>query len=192
MTRRTPPIPYSELPPSEEPIQIIGPNDRSCDGIYEIPPNVIHVFPFTVPLNDYIRVPVLHLNPDNRRSQSLGIRCWIATQVNGYELFFRFHPGTGGIAHVFYDKNMNPPPPLEEGNATVNRFSGIVTQFKDIPVPMIPGEYFYQVQNMEKRPNTYKIGFLRPNVCCPDGTLITQTTFDAFLETFDMNTTTFT
>ena len=87
---------------------------------------------------------------------------------------------------------MNPPPELEMGNATVNQFSGIITQFKDIPVPLIHGEYFYHVQNLEKRPNTYKIGFLRPTVCCPDGTLIVQTTFDAFVTTYDVNTTTFT
>lgn len=191
MTRRTPPIPYSQLPAYEEPVQLIDYNNRTPDGIYEIPPGVTHIHPFAVPYNNQIRIVINHINRNEQSSQSFALRSWISFHENGEELFYRFHPDSGGISHVFYDKDIASPE-IECNHVQQNHFSVIKFQRCDIPVGFLPGIYYYHILNMENRPNAYRINFARPVICCPDGTVIVHTTWDLNQTTFDINSTIFT
>lgn len=152
-------------------VTIIEEADRSVDGVYEIGSNQIQVFPFDIVSGGQLRVPINQF----RFRQPLSIRVWVSRgKPFGSELFFRFHPDTGGITHIFFDKDLDPPPVPKESPIQRNQFSGIIFQFKDILVPVIPDQYFYNVQNMENSPanslnntpNSYKVGFLGPEPIC--------------------------
>ena len=152
-------------------VTIIEEADRSTDGVYEIGTNQIQVFPFEIVSGGQIRVPILQF----RFRQALSIRVWVSRgKPNGSEIFFRFHPGTGGITHIFYDKDLDPVPVPQESAVHRSEFSGISFQFKDILVPVIPDQYFYNVLNLESSPanslndtpNSYKVGFLGPEPVC--------------------------
>lgn len=166
---------YPNLPPN---VVTIEEADRSADGIYTFGTGIIHVFPFEIESGGQLRVPINQISSGTgfvAFRQNLSIRVWISKSPNGAELFFRFHPGTGGLAHMFYDKDLNPPPTLEESPITQNQFSPIPAQARDIPVPLIPGTYYYNIQNMESSPandlkntpNSYRVGFYGPNPVCP-------------------------
>jgi len=152
-------------------VTIIEEADRSTDGVYEIGTGQIQVFPFEIEAGGQLRVPILQF----RFRQALSIRVWVSRgKPFGSEIFFRFHPGTGGITHIFFDKDLDPVPIPKESAIQRNEFSGIISQFKDILVPVIPDEYFYNVQNLESSPanslnntpNSYKVGFLGPEPIC--------------------------
>lgn len=152
-------------------VTIIEEPDRSTDGVYEIGTNQIQVFPFEIESGDQLRVPILQF----RFRQPLSIRVWVSRgKPFGSEIFFRFHPGTGGITHIFYDKDLDPAPIPQESPIQRSDFSGIIFQFKDILVPLIPDQYFYNVHNIESSPanslnttpNSYKVGFLGPEPVC--------------------------
>ncbi len=159
--------------PFELPINatIIEEPDRSVDGVYEIGTNQLQIFPFVIALGDQLRVPIQQFH----FRQALSIRVWVSKgKPMGPELFFRFHPDTGGITHIFYDKDLVPVPVPKESPIQINKFSAIPFQFIDILVPVIPGPYFYNVHNLESSPantlnntpNSYKVGFLGPEPVC--------------------------
>jgi len=157
--------------------------DRNVDGIYLIGTNQIHIFPFDIEADGQVRVPINQLGRGQNLSsgvagqgqkfdqsfrQSLSIRAWVSSTPNGSEVKFRWHPSTGGITHIFFDKDLDPPPIPVEAPLQRNQMNQITFQPKDILVPLIPGKYFYNVLNMESSPandldntpNSYRIRFL--------------------------------
>jgi len=83
-----------------------------------------------------------------------------------HPLFFRFHPGTGGVSHLLFDKDLNPTPILVQSPIQRSLFTGQEFRFSDNPVPLVPGVYFYNVQNLEGKPDGYKIAFIGPGLDC--------------------------
>jgi len=151
-----------EIPPN---VLIIEEADRKQSGQYEIDPGFIHVFPFEILVDGELRAPNRHLSPDNRMHQSFSIRAWVSEQPNGAELFFRFHAGTGGVSHLFYDESISPPPEPKKHEPMRNQFSPIVFVPQDNLVPLAPGTYYYMVQNMELSINAYELFFIPPSAC---------------------------
>ena len=166
-------------------ITVFEAGDRNSDGIYTIGSRQIHVFPFELQTDQQIRVPINQLGRGQNLStssgvsgqeqrfdqafrQSLSIRAWISSTPNGAEIKFRWHPGTGGISHLFFDKDISPTPMPQLAPQQRNQMSQITFQPRDVLVPLIPGKYFYNVLNMEgspandldNTPNSYRILFL--------------------------------
>ena len=152
---------YVNLPPN---VTILEDADREAhiDGIYEIGSNQIHAHLFELASLDQIRVPLVQL----QISQSLAIRAWLSKQPNGQELFFRFHPGTGGITHLFYDMDLVPAPTPISEPIHRSEYSGQIYAVSDILIQLIPGTYFYNIHNLENRTSHYKVSFVRPGPDC--------------------------
>ena len=145
-------------------VTIIEEADRKFDGFYEIGSNQTQVFPFVIGVDDQLKTSIQHL----LFRQSLSIRVWVSRgEPLGNELFFRFHPGTGGVTHFFFDENITPTPIPEKQPLRRNKFSGIPYQAQDILVPLTPDTYYFNVHNMENSPsnslddtqNSYKLSF---------------------------------
>ena len=136
--------------------------DRTVDGFYELDGGRIDVHLIDIEIGGQIRVPI---NQTQFR-QSLSIRVWVSKTSHGQELFFRFHPGTGGAAHLFFDEDLDPAPKLIQSPIQRSLFSAQEFRFSDIPVPLAPGRYYYNIQNMENRPVGYKVAFIGPGFDC--------------------------
>ena len=143
-------------------VTIIEEPDRAIDGFYEIEAGQVHVHVFEVEPSGQLRILI---NQTEFR-QSFAIRAWVSDKPHGQDIFYRFHPSTGGIRHLFYDKDLNPPPTPEKSPVARSGFSGQLFQFADIPVQLIPGVYFYNIQNMENITAGYKIAFIGPGLDC--------------------------
>lgn len=141
-------------------ILIIEEDDRNTNAKYEINPGFIHVFPFEILVDGQIRCPILHLNTNSSLHQTFTIRAWLSSQPNGEELFFRYHPTTGGISHLFYDEDISPTPTPTVGNPMRNSFSGITFMAEDVLIPLTPGIYYYNVLNMVLKTNAYELSFM--------------------------------
>jgi hypothetical protein len=138
---------------------VIEEADRKPDGRYLLDAGAINIFPFEILPDKQFRVPVKHLNTNAALHATFSIRAWISETPYGSELFFRYHPGTGGVTHIFYDKGMNTPPIPIEQPPMRNSFSGITFVIKDELVPLTPGVYYYNVINMENKDNSYELFF---------------------------------
>lgn len=164
-------------------ITVIEESDRNVDGIYTFGTGQINIFPFEILADSQIRVPINQIGRghgfvsdlpgqshqyDQAFRQSFTIRAWISKTPNGSELIFRWSANTGGITHLFYDKDLDPPPMPVEAPLQRSQFNQITFQPRDILVPLIPDKYFYNVLNMESSPandldnmpNSYRIRFL--------------------------------
>ena len=137
-------------------------DDRVVDGFYTVGANQIHIHVIDLLPNGQIRVPTAQ----TIIKQALSIRNWISIKPHGIELFFRFHPGSGGISHLLYDRNITPAPIPEKSALGLSSFSGQTFQFIDILVPLMPRRYFYNIHNLENQPNGYKIAFETPGLDC--------------------------
>jgi len=151
-----------DLPPNT---LIIEEVDRHQNGQYEIDPGFINIFPFEILVDGQIRAPIRHLNQNHSTQQTFTIRAWISDQPNGSELFFRFHPSTGGTSHLFYDKSIVPIPLPKKEEPMRNQFSAITYVLQDILIPLSPGIYYYNVTNMVLRTNAYELFFILPSDC---------------------------
>ena len=145
---------------------IIEEVDRHQNGAYEIDPGFIHIFPFDIIVDGQLRAPIRHLSANNAQTQSFTIRAWISEKPNGAELFFRYHPGTGGVSHLFYDENIVPAPDTQKSDPMRNQFSAITFVPQDELVSLASGTYYYMVLNMVLKPNAYELFFIPPGVCC--------------------------
>lgn len=139
------------LPPN---VTIITPDLQTESGVYEIGGDQIHVHPFTINANEQYRIPVQQLPG----KQSLSIRAWVGDDILGNSLFYRFHPGFGGLAHLFYD--INDETPIPPTYPFYNEFAGQTYEPTDIVIGVQPGTYYYHVHNLERHDNAYKIGFM--------------------------------
>lgn len=151
-----------ELPPGAI---IFEEEDRLQTGKYELDPGVLNIFKFEILPDGQLRVPVRHLNTNDRTHQTWSIRAWISTDPNGIELFYRFHPNTGGLSHLFYDENITPIPEPKKHAPMRNEFSAITYTPQDELVPLAPGIYYYNIINMVLKTNAYEIAFIDPTVC---------------------------
>lgn len=143
-------------------VTIIEEPDRTIDGFYEIEGGQIQIHVFEIEAGGQIRIPI---NQTQFR-QAFSLRVWVSKKPHGAELFFRFHPSTGGISHLFFDKELDPKPTLEKSSIQRSDFAGQLFQFVDVPIQLIPGTYFYNIQNLENRPAGYKIAFIGPGLDC--------------------------
>lgn len=150
---------FGPFPPN---VTLIEEADRNIDGIYEIGANQIQVHVFDVAVDGQIRIPILQL----QLRQSLSIRVWVSKKPFSSEIFFRFHPNTGGASHLFFDKDLNPKPEPERSALQRSAFSGQTFRFEDVLVQLIPGTYYYNVHNLENQPNGYKVSFIVPGPEC--------------------------
>ena len=125
-----------------------------ADGFYSIGGDQIQVFPFTITSMGQLRVPV----QQTPGRQSFSIRCWVGDNILGNEVVSQFHPGFGGLSHLFYDPSITPTtmdiPPM------YNSLSGQYFKPGDILQPLAPSTYYYHVHNLERSDNGYKIGFV--------------------------------
>lgn len=151
-----------EVPPNA---LIIEEADRQQDGTYELDHGFIHVFPFEILVDGQLRAPIRHLNTNASLRQAFTIRAWISDQPFGTELFFRYHPGTGGLSHLFYDETITPTPEPKKHPAARNQFSAITYVPQDVLVPLAPGTYYYMVLNMVLTTNAYELFFIPPDNC---------------------------
>lgn len=145
-------------------ITIITATDRELvlDGVYEIGAGQIHSHQFEIePLGQW-RVTLQQL----QFRQALSLRAWLSKEPNGLEEFFRFHPGDGGIRHIFYDRNLDPAPTPVVDPIRRTEFSGQVYESSDILVKLIPNTFFYNIHNLENQDVSYKIAFLPPAIDC--------------------------
>lgn len=150
---------FGAQPPN---VTIIEAPERTVDGFYEIGGGQIQIHVFEIAVGGQVRIPI----QQTQFRQSLSIRAWISEEPHATELFFRFHPGTGGISHLFFDKDLTPEPILEKSPIQRSVFAGQIFQFSDIPVKLEPGTYFYNVQNIEGLEAGYKISFIGPGIEC--------------------------
>ena len=153
-----------ELPPNA---LVIEAADRNQNGTYEIDPGFIHIFPFEILADGQLRMPIRHLNTSNRMHQTYTIRAWISDQPNGSELFFRYHPGTGGTSHLFYDESIVPVPEPKKHEPMRNQFSGITFVPQDNLIPLSPGIYYYNIINMVLKTNAYELFFIAETIVPP-------------------------
>lgn len=135
-------------------VTIIKVSDRTPDGFYEIGGGQIQIHPFTVNVNGQLTIPAQQVP----RRQTFSIRAWIDIIPMGSGLISRFHPGTGGIIHIFFDESLDPVPTVMD-KPHRNAFSEISFIPREVLVPLPPGEYFYHFLNMEGALNVYKVGF---------------------------------
>ena len=149
-------LPDIELPPTA---LIIEEEDRPQSGRYQIESGSLNIFPFEILTDKQFRVPIRHLNTNDALHQNLSLRVWISTQPNGIELFFRFHPTTGGLSHIFYDVNKTMVPVPKSQPPARSEFNGITYIVRDELIPLDPGVYYYNVLNMENRLNAYELFF---------------------------------
>jgi len=150
-----------ELPPNA---LIINPEDRNSNGRYEIASGFINIFQFEIVADGQFRVPVRHLNTNERSHESFSLRAWISVDPNGIELFYRFHPTSGGLSHLIYDESIDPPPEPTKHSPMRNEHSPITFTPQDSLVPLAPGVYYYNILNMILKPNAYEISFDVPFV----------------------------
>ena len=162
-------------------VTVIEEPDRNANGIYTIGTRQVHVFPFEIEDDGQLDVEIRQLGRGGQETfdqsfrQSLSIRAWLSKTPYGAEVFYRFHPGVGGMTHLFYDKDLTPTPVPEMQPPKANHFSEIPSQYKEILIPLIPGVYYYNVENLEGSPandldttlNSYFISFRGPNPICP-------------------------
>ena len=126
-------------------VTIFTVNDRAINDIYTIGSNQIQSFIFTVPVLGQVKIATLQ--HDNRPSFS--IRIWLSLLPNGSELFFRFHPGTGGSNYLFADEDIDPLPTPVIFSTHRNKFSGITFDISEVLVTLPAGIYYYNVHNIE-------------------------------------------
>ena len=138
--------------------RVIEEIDRNLDGNYLIEPGFIHIFPFEIPGNDFIRTHIYQFD----RRESFSIRAWVSKLPNDSESFFRFHPGTGGVTHMFYDESSIAAPLPVKGNTQRNQFSGISFTPQDDLIALEPGTHHFNVLNMELQENGYHLNFIVP------------------------------
>ncbi len=150
---------FGSQPPN---VTIIEEPDRVVDGFYEIEGGQIQIHVFEILAGGQIRIPI----SQTQFRQSLALRVWVSEKPHGQEIFFRFHPGTGGASHLFYDKDLDPIPTLVESSIQRSNFAGQLFRFADVPVQLIPDTYFYNIQNMENITAGYKIAFIGPGLEC--------------------------
>ena len=143
-------------------VTIIEEPDRAVDGFYENGGGQIHIHVFDIAADGQLRIPI----SQTQFRQSLSVRVWVSAKPHGQELFYRFHPSQGGISHVFYDKDLTPLPTLVESPLQRSDFAGQTFKFSDILIQLIPGTYFYNIQNMENITTGYKIAFIGPGLDC--------------------------
>lgn len=140
------------LPPN---VTIITPQLRTPDGRFSINGDSIHIHEFIIDVGGQVRIPIQQLPG----KQNLSIRAWIGDGILGNSVFFRFHPGDGGLSHLFFDENLDPAP-MPVGEPHFNKFAGQNFAPTDNAIGLAPGTYFYHVVNMESQENAYKIGFV--------------------------------
>ena len=150
---------FGSQPPN---VTFIEEPDRAIDGFYEIGGGQIHIHVFEIVADDQIRITT----QQTQFRQSFSLRAWVSEKPHGKESFYRFHPNTGGISHLFYDKDLVPIPTPERSPIQRSGFTGQLFQFADILIQLIPGTYFYNIQNMENITAGYKIAFIRPGLDC--------------------------
>lgn len=144
---------FYTLPVNARIIEIV---DRRQDASYVIEPGFIHIFPFVVPADDFMRTQTYQSD----RRQNLSMRAWISDVPNDSELFFRFHPGTGGVTHMFYDRNMITPPTPVKSAIQRNLYSNIAFTPQDDLIALEPGIYYFNVMNMVLQESGYHLSFI--------------------------------
>jgi len=155
-------VPFSQLPSSQPALIIIKEEDRVLDGNYEIGGTQVISFVFEIPVDGVIKV---NLRQFTEIRQSFGIRAWISVEPNAIQLFNHFHPGSGGIDHLFADETSEPLPEPEVFQVQRNQFSGFSFSVGEILVPLPAGTYHYNVVNMESHDSGFKINLKIPALC---------------------------
>lgn len=154
-------VPFSELPASQPALIVIKEEDRSVDGSYEIGGTQIISFKFEIPAGGVIKINTRQF--DEIR-QSLSIRVWISLEPNTTQLFNHFHPGSGGIYHLFVDETIEPLPEPEVFQIQRNQYSGFSFSVGEERIPFSAGIYYYNVLNLEGHNNGFKINLVIPAI----------------------------
>jgi len=154
-------IPFSQLPPSQPKLIIIKESDRIIDGNYNIEGVQILSFEFEIPIGGKLKVNSRQRS-DGR--QSLTIRVWVSKKPNDIELFNRFHPGNGGIHHLFVDENLDPLPEPEIFQIERNQFTAFNFAIGENLIALPPGKYYYNVINLEGFPGGFFVNFVNPDI----------------------------
>lgn len=152
-------IPFSQLPASQPAVVIIKEEDRAADGSYEIGGTQVFSFVFEIPVDGKIKI---NLRQFDEIRQSLSIRAWISVEPNSIQLFNHFHPGSGGIFHLFVDEALDPLPEPEVFRIQKNQFSSFEFSVGEILLPLSAGTYHYNVVNMEGHLNGFKLSLVIP------------------------------
>lgn len=155
-------IPFSQLPFSRPALTIIEEQDRKLDGNYEIGGIEIFSFIFNIPVDGQLKINSRQLG---QARQSFTMRIWVSKEPNNIQLFNHFHPGNGGIHHLFVDETLNPLPEPEVFQVQRNEFSGFNFAVGEELVPLAVGQYHYNVQNMEGHEGGFFVNFAVPGIC---------------------------
>ena len=155
-------VPFSQLPFSQPALIVIKEEDRSVDGSYEIGGTQVLAFEFEIPINGLIKVNSRQF--DDIR-QSLSIRAWLSLVPGAIQLFNHFHPGSGGIHHLFVDETIDPLPEPEVFQIQRNQFSSFQFSIGEERVPLPAGIYYYNVLNLESHNNGFRINLVIPAIC---------------------------
>ena len=90
---------------------------------------------------------------------------WFSAYPNSIQLFNHFHPGSGGVHHLFVDETIEPLPEPEIFKVQRNQFSGFEFSIGEELVPLPAGTYYYNVVNMESHDNGFRLNLVIP-ACC--------------------------
>ena len=143
-------------------VTIVTESDRTLDGNYTIGGDQIFAFEFEILADGQIKINSLQYK-DLR--QSLSIRAWVSILPVDIQLFNHFHPGSGGIHHLFVDETITPRPEPQVFQIQRNQFSSFEYAVGEILVALPAGVYYYNIHNMEGHENGFKINLVVP-ACC--------------------------
>lgn len=148
--------------PLADNVTILTESDRTLDGSYAIGGGQLFSFEFDIPVDGQIKIVSQQF--DGQR-QSLSIRAWVSIEPSDRELFDSFHPGGGGIHHLFADETLEPLPEPKVFQIQRNEFSSFEFSVAEILVPLPSGPYYYNVLNMEGHENGFKLNLAIPALC---------------------------
>lgn len=143
-------------------VTVIPEEDRTLDGSYTIGGSQLFAFEFDIPVDGQIKIESKQFA---EQRQSLSIRAWISIDPADRELFNHFHPGSGGIHHLFADETLDPLPEPIVFQILRNEFSSFEFAVAEVLVPLPAGPYHYNVLNMEGHENGFRINLVIPALC---------------------------